>query len=163
MAIDFAFLYVNEVGGAKRSSRMNAIESRAGGMRKSDPGPARSIAWMALAGAMLMGCVVAPVAPPPSPRPAPPPPVHTPQGRSPAATPASSPMYFYPERGQGEAQQDRDRGLDVPDEQQLVQADPITRQLLGGYRDVDTPPWALERWARQHGLVPEPVPWAVED
>jgi hypothetical protein len=88
---------------------MNAIEGRAGGMRKSDPGPARSIAWMALASAMLMGCVVAPVAPPPPPRPAPPPPVHTPQGRSPAAAPASSPMYFYPERGQGEAQQDRDR------------------------------------------------------
>jgi ectoine hydroxylase-related dioxygenase (phytanoyl-CoA dioxygenase family) len=52
--------------------------------------------------------------------------------------------------------------LDVPDEQQLAQADPITRQLLGGYRDVDTPPWALERWAKRHGLVPESVPWTVE-
>jgi hypothetical protein len=40
--------------------------------------------------------------------------------------------------------------------------DPITRQLLGGYRDVDTPPWALERWAMQHGLERETVPWIVE-
>jgi ectoine hydroxylase-related dioxygenase (phytanoyl-CoA dioxygenase family) len=52
--------------------------------------------------------------------------------------------------------------LDIPDEQQLAQADPITRQLLGGYRDVDTPPWALERWAKRHGIVSESVPWTVE-
>lgn len=52
--------------------------------------------------------------------------------------------------------------LEAPDEQQLVQADPITRQLLGGYRDVDTPPWALERWAKKHGLSRKSVPWTTE-
>lgn len=38
-----------------------------------------------------------------------PPPVHSPQGRAPWPAPAATPMYFYPERGQAEAQQDRDR------------------------------------------------------
>lgn len=52
--------------------------------------------------------------------------------------------------------------LEVPDEQQLLNVDPITRQLLGGYRDVDTPPWALERWAKQHGIVRDSVPWTIE-
>ncbi len=52
--------------------------------------------------------------------------------------------------------------LETPDEQQLLQVDPIMRQLLGGYRDVDTPPWALERWAKQHGLVRDSVPWTIE-
>ena len=52
--------------------------------------------------------------------------------------------------------------LEVPDEQQLLNVDPITRQLLGGYRDVDTPPWALERWAKQHGVTRESVPWTIE-
>jgi len=52
--------------------------------------------------------------------------------------------------------------LETPDEQQLLHVDPITRQLLGGYRDVDTPAWALERWAMQHGLERETVPWIVE-
>jgi ectoine hydroxylase len=52
--------------------------------------------------------------------------------------------------------------LDISDEQQLSQVDPITRQLLGGYRDVDTPPWALQRWAKRHGVHPKPVPWTVE-
>lgn len=41
-------------------------------------------------------------------------------------------------------------------------ADSITRQLLGGYRDIDTPPWALERWAKRHGVLPKSVPWTVE-
>jgi ectoine hydroxylase-related dioxygenase (phytanoyl-CoA dioxygenase family) len=41
-------------------------------------------------------------------------------------------------------------------------ADSITRQLLGGYRDIDTPPWALERWAKRHGVLPKAVPWTVE-
>ena len=49
--------------------------------------------------------------------------------------------------------------LDTPDEQLLAKADPITRQLLGGYRDVDTVPWALQRWAKSNGVEPEPVPW----
>lgn len=52
--------------------------------------------------------------------------------------------------------------LDVPDARLLEQADPITRQLLGGYRDVDTQPWALQQWAKRHGVHPELVPWAVE-
>lgn len=52
--------------------------------------------------------------------------------------------------------------LEVPDPRLLERADPVTHQLLGGYRDVDTPPWALERWAKRHGARPEPVPWTVE-
>jgi ectoine hydroxylase-related dioxygenase (phytanoyl-CoA dioxygenase family) len=52
--------------------------------------------------------------------------------------------------------------LESPDEQQLLQADPITRQLLGGYRDVDAPPWALARWAKKHGVLREPVSWTIE-
>jgi ectoine hydroxylase-related dioxygenase (phytanoyl-CoA dioxygenase family) len=52
--------------------------------------------------------------------------------------------------------------LETPDPKQLLQADPVTRQLLGGYRDIDTPPWALQRWARRHGVLPEPVPWTVD-
>jgi ectoine hydroxylase-related dioxygenase (phytanoyl-CoA dioxygenase family) len=40
--------------------------------------------------------------------------------------------------------------------------DPVTWQLLGGYRDIDTPAWALQRWARQHGVAPDDVPWTVE-
>ena len=53
--------------------------------------------------------------------------------------------------------------LENPGEQQLLNVDPITRQLLGGYRDVDTPPWALERWARRHGIVRESVPWTIDE
>jgi hypothetical protein len=52
--------------------------------------------------------------------------------------------------------------LEVPDQAYLEKADPISRQLLGGYRDVDTPPWALEEWARRHNVSPEFVPWTVE-
>ena len=52
--------------------------------------------------------------------------------------------------------------LEVPDDRLLERVDPITRQLLGGYRDVDTPPWALQGWSRRHGVAPEPVPWTVE-
>lgn len=52
--------------------------------------------------------------------------------------------------------------LDTPDEELLKKADPITRQLLGGYHDVDTVPWALQGWAKSHGVEPEPVPWTVE-
>lgn len=57
-------------------------------------GPALAALSLALA-----GCVVAPVhRPPPPPRPAPAP-----------AAPALPPMYFYPERGQSDGVQDRDR------------------------------------------------------
>jgi len=40
--------------------------------------------------------------------------------------------------------------------------DSIAWQLLGGYRDIDTPPWALQRWAKRNGVVPPEVPWTVE-
>jgi ectoine hydroxylase-related dioxygenase (phytanoyl-CoA dioxygenase family) len=52
--------------------------------------------------------------------------------------------------------------LESPDTSNLERADSITRQLLGGYRDVDTPPWALQRWAKNHGVMPKAVPWTVE-
>jgi hypothetical protein len=52
--------------------------------------------------------------------------------------------------------------LEVPDERQLTGAHPVARQLLGGYRDIDTRPWALQRWAKRHGVLPENVPWTVE-
>lgn len=52
--------------------------------------------------------------------------------------------------------------LDPPDGRHLAHADPVTRQLLGGYHDIDTPPWALQRWAERHGVAPPPVPWTVE-
>jgi len=52
--------------------------------------------------------------------------------------------------------------LEVPDKDYLAKADPITRQLLGEYRDVDTQAWALQRWAKRHGVSPDPVPWTVE-
>lgn len=52
--------------------------------------------------------------------------------------------------------------LDTPDEELLAKADPVTRQLLGGYRDIDTLPWALQRWAKKHGVEPKPVPWTVD-
>ncbi len=51
--------------------------------------------------------------------------------------------------------------LDAPDKQLMENASPIMRQLLGGYRDVDTPPWALQEWAKRHNVEPEPVPWTV--
>jgi ectoine hydroxylase len=52
--------------------------------------------------------------------------------------------------------------LETLDPRYLRQADPVKRQLLGEYRDVDTQAWALERWAKRHGVLPEPVPWTVE-
>ena len=52
--------------------------------------------------------------------------------------------------------------LDVPDEKLLQKASPIARQLLGEYRDIDTIPWALQEWAKTHGVEPEPVPWTME-
>lgn len=52
--------------------------------------------------------------------------------------------------------------LDPPDVNLLKKSDRITRQLLGGYRDIDMKAWALEDWARKHGVMPERVPWHVE-
>lgn len=40
--------------------------------------------------------------------------------------------------------------------------DPITRQLLGGYWDIDDTPDALNEWAELHGVAEPPVPWHVE-
>ena len=51
--------------------------------------------------------------------------------------------------------------LDVPDKNLLKKADPITRQLIGGYRDIDTPPWALQDWAKRHNVLKKPVPWFI--
>jgi ectoine hydroxylase-related dioxygenase (phytanoyl-CoA dioxygenase family) len=52
--------------------------------------------------------------------------------------------------------------LEGLDKHMLETADPVRRQLLGGYRDVDTPPWALQSWAKRHGVLPTAVPWTVE-
>jgi hypothetical protein len=52
--------------------------------------------------------------------------------------------------------------LDAPNHRRFEHLDPIARQLLGGYTDVDTPPWALQEWARRNHVEPEPVPWTVE-
>ena len=52
--------------------------------------------------------------------------------------------------------------LEIPDKRLLEKADPITYQLLGGYLDVDTQPWALQRWAKRHNVHPKPVPWTME-
>ena len=52
--------------------------------------------------------------------------------------------------------------LEIPDKGHLAKADPVARQLLGEYRDVDTQPWALQRWAKRHGVLPGTVPWTVE-
>jgi ectoine hydroxylase-related dioxygenase (phytanoyl-CoA dioxygenase family) len=51
--------------------------------------------------------------------------------------------------------------LENPDAARLAKADPITRQLLGGYRDVHTPPWALQDWADRHAVPQRTVPWTV--
>ncbi|NKB62470.1 MAG: hypothetical protein GKR95_16435 [Gammaproteobacteria bacterium] len=52
--------------------------------------------------------------------------------------------------------------LDPPDAQLLRQADPVTRQLIGGYRDIDTRPWALLEWTKKHDVRSTPVPWYIE-
>jgi hypothetical protein len=52
--------------------------------------------------------------------------------------------------------------LEAPDQRRLRELGPIARQLLGGYRDVDTAPWALQEWARRNHVEPDPVSWTVE-
>jgi ectoine hydroxylase-related dioxygenase (phytanoyl-CoA dioxygenase family) len=52
--------------------------------------------------------------------------------------------------------------LDPPDPKRLAGADLITRQLLGGYPDIDTKPWALQEWAKAHGVMPKREPFEVE-
>lgn len=51
--------------------------------------------------------------------------------------------------------------IETLDATYFKQQDPITRQLLGGYRDIDTPPWALQQFAKRHGAAPEEIPWTV--
>jgi ectoine hydroxylase-related dioxygenase (phytanoyl-CoA dioxygenase family) len=51
--------------------------------------------------------------------------------------------------------------LENPDAARLAKADPITPQLLSGYRDVDTPPWALQDWADRHAVPERTVQWTV--
>lgn len=52
--------------------------------------------------------------------------------------------------------------LETLDASYFKQTHPITRQLLGGYRDIDTPPWALQQFAKQHGVHPQEIPWTVD-
>lgn len=52
--------------------------------------------------------------------------------------------------------------LETLDPACLKGRDPISRQLLGGYRDLDTPPWALQDLARRHGVQQREVPWTVD-
>jgi ectoine hydroxylase-related dioxygenase (phytanoyl-CoA dioxygenase family) len=51
--------------------------------------------------------------------------------------------------------------LENLDAARLAMADPITPQLLSGYRDVDTPPWALQDWADRHAVPQRTVQWTV--
>ena len=51
--------------------------------------------------------------------------------------------------------------LENPDAARLAKADPITPQLLSGYRGVDTPPWALQDWADRHAVPERTVQWTV--
>lgn len=53
--------------------------------------------------------------------------------------------------------------LDIPDPDLLAQTPPELYQLLGGYRDIDTRPWALNEWSEQHGVLPPPVPWVIRE
>jgi ectoine hydroxylase-related dioxygenase (phytanoyl-CoA dioxygenase family) len=52
--------------------------------------------------------------------------------------------------------------LDPPDPRRLGRADLITRQLLGGYPDIDTKPWALQEWAKAHGVLRKREPFEIE-
>jgi ectoine hydroxylase-related dioxygenase (phytanoyl-CoA dioxygenase family) len=52
--------------------------------------------------------------------------------------------------------------LDPPDPRRLAGADLITRQLLGGYPDIDTKPWALQEWAKANGVLRKREPFEVE-
>jgi ectoine hydroxylase-related dioxygenase (phytanoyl-CoA dioxygenase family) len=51
--------------------------------------------------------------------------------------------------------------LERLDASYFKQQDPITRQLLGGYHDIDTPPWALQQFAKRNGAAPDEIPWTV--
>ena len=51
--------------------------------------------------------------------------------------------------------------LDTPDKELLKKSNPITHQLLGGSRDIDTRPWALQDWAKKHKVAKEQAPWII--
>ena len=51
--------------------------------------------------------------------------------------------------------------LDNRDVARLTKADPTTGQLLGGYRDIDIPPWALQDCADRHAARRRTVSWTV--
>jgi ectoine hydroxylase-related dioxygenase (phytanoyl-CoA dioxygenase family) len=53
--------------------------------------------------------------------------------------------------------------LENPDKGLLEKSGSIARQLLGAYRDIDTVPWALQKWMRRHKVEQAPVPWTVEN
>ncbi len=56
-----------------------------------------------------------------------------------------------------------DFNLDPPDERVIARvSSDIDKQLLGAYRNVDTPPQALIDWAEHHGVNPEGISWVVE-
>jgi ectoine hydroxylase-related dioxygenase (phytanoyl-CoA dioxygenase family) len=52
--------------------------------------------------------------------------------------------------------------LEPPDPRRLAGADLITRQLLGGYPDIDTKPWALQEWAKANAVLRKREPFEVE-
>lgn len=55
-----------------------------------------------------------------------------------------------------------DENLDPPDQRLLDKADPITRQLLGGYSAVETVPRTLLDWAAENSVCLERIPWVVD-
>ena len=56
-----------------------------------------------------------------------------------------------------------DVNLDPPDERVIERVgSTIDKQLLGAYRDVDTPPQTLTDWAEHHGINPARISWVVE-
>lgn len=52
--------------------------------------------------------------------------------------------------------------LETPEPKLLAKSDPVQRQLLGFYRDIDTPPWALRSWAKKGGVLPDEIPWTID-
>ena len=56
-----------------------------------------------------------------------------------------------------------DVNLDPPDERVIERVEnEIDKQLLGAYRNVDTPPQAITDWAEHHGVNPAQITWVVK-
>jgi len=51
--------------------------------------------------------------------------------------------------------------IDTLEKQSLKNADPITRQLIGWNPDVESPPWALQDWAKKHNIAKERTPYVI--